>query len=224
MIGKKEIELTSSERDQLEELIDEEFRKVILAPREKPLIDFFEKILKGRHAFRNEEDTIDIEVLDVFYYANCPLGRITVEPSYDYYDSDKTVHPAELNLDYYTYSHVKDIVVNVLDMNQVDYSVLTDNREFDTAIFWENRDDLEMKFISECWNAAIDRTGSTTIAFLNASDGSNGPIDLRNGYNLWRERIGISEYLENEGILIEKEKKNRRKGKKVGFLKRLFGR
>ncbi len=224
MKGKKEIELTSSERDQLEVLIDEEFRKVILAPREEPLIDFFEKILQGQHVFRKEEDTIDIEVLDVFYYANCPLGHITVEPSYDYYDSDKTLHPAELNLDYYTYRHVKDIVVNVLDMNQVDYSVLTDNREFDTAIFWENWADLEMKFICECWNAAIDRTGSITIAFLNASDGSGGPIDLRNGYDLWRERISISEYLEKEGTLIEKEKIDRRKGKRVGFLKRLFGR
>ena len=223
MKGKKETELLPEERDKLEALIDEAFRKVILLPREQDLVDFFVKVQDHRHEFRGEELTEKLKVVDVFYYANCPLGFIAIEPSYDFYDWKKTSSRAELKLGHYVHSHIEDIVIDVLDENQIDYSVLSDDCEFDTAIFWENQDMLEMQFIVDCWGKAKEKTKSEVLGFLQASDGSGGPYDLRNGFDLWGEKGSISDYLERQGVIIEKEPKQHPKGKKSGFWRRLFG-
>lgn len=223
MKGKKETELTNSERDELEALIDKEFESTFLLPREKALTEFFIKVQTYQHEFRPTIDTKSIKVLDVFYYANCPLGFFAIEPSYDYYDSEKTVNRAELDLGYYTYSHVDDLVIKVLDENRIDYTELTDDREFDTVIFWENKGDLEIQFIIECWSKAREITNSEIIAFLHASDGSGGTYDLRNGFDLWDEKVSVCEYLERQGEKIEKETKDHQEGKKSGFWRRLFG-
>ena len=82
---------------------------------------------------------------------------------------------------------------------------------------------LEMQFIVDCWGKAKEKTKSEVLGFLQASDGSGGPYDLRNGFDLWGEKGSISDYLERQGVIIEKEPKQHPKGKKSGFWRRLFG-
>ncbi|MEM7104948.1 MAG: hypothetical protein AAF502_17560 [Bacteroidota bacterium] len=224
MIGRPEHELTQDERNKLEQFIDRKFRAVILEPREALLIDFFIKVQSLQFEYRVSGDTNALKVLEVYYYVNCPLGFIAVEPSNDIYDPAKTTNRPELKMNKYAYSHIDDIVINVLDENQIDYKTLKDEGEFDTAMFWENQSLLEIQFIVNCWQKATENTNSKIIAFLMASDASGGIIDLRNGYNLLDDNLDIPAYLRKQNEKIETESTSPLKRDEPGFWRRLFGR
>jgi len=192
--------------EDIELKIDEAFKKTFLLPREKVVTDFFTDILNSKYKFR--EDTTDIKVLSVFYYASSPLSFIFVSPSYDYYDQDKTAQTPEIHLEDhaledYNYIQVHQLCREVLDENNIDYSEhLDEYDELDSANYWENQFDLERDFLLHCWKNAKKETQSTIHAFLESSDGAGNTYNLNNGDKLDDD---IDEYLQSKGIIIQKE-------------------
>jgi hypothetical protein len=197
-------QLTDSERLDLEWKIDLEFERIITKPREKIIVDFLIKIQNFDYEFRTSKDTKQIEVISLYYYANCPLGFLFIEPCYEFYDDEKTIDRPEIHLEDYSIYDIEDLCKKVLTENNIDFSDIVED-EFEYNMFWENKEELEKKFLFECWKKAKDKTKSKLIGFLDASDSTGGTYDLENGYCLWNEKIEIEEYLKKKNITIKKD-------------------
>jgi len=212
-------ELSSDERKELEIKIDLQFIKIILNPRKQKIIDFFTKAQNYDFKYREPTDTKKIEIIDVFYYANSPLSHLRITPNYNFYNRRKVLLTPEINLDYYSFTKIDELVEKVLKTNKIDYSDLIENESFDSAMFWENKMELEIKFLIDCWKNVKEVTKSNLKGFLNASDSSGGIYDLDNGYCLWDENLEVDDYLINNGIIIEKEKFKKKRSFLGRFLK-----
>lgn len=199
---KKHDDLSNKEKDNLESKIDIAFSNSILIPRETKVVKFLENVLNQKNEFQLIEQTEKLKVIELFYYANCPLGFLFVEPSSSFYHYTYTKNRPELKLEDYTYFDIEELIKSVLDDNDIDYSELVTDDFLEYDFFWENKHDLEKEFILKCWNKAMENTDSKLYGILYASDMSGCGIDLNNGNQLWYENgdIEVEKYLNGIGI------------------------
>ena len=190
-------------QDELEFKIDIAFKNKFLVPKEKELTDFFSNLINCKYDFRSDNKPCEISVIDVFYYAICPVSFLFAEPNSDIYNSLKTVYIPEIHLKDYSFFDVEEVVREILDENSIDYINYLNNDFLDIAFFWENQYELEMKFIIQCWKSAKMNTNSKIIGILQSSDASGYIYNLDNGIRI--EEIEIEKYLREIGCIIEKE-------------------
>lgn len=198
--------LSSKEIESLEKEIDLEFQSKILKPREKEIVDFLVKIQNCEFEYRITNDTKELKVISLYYYANGPLSFIFVQPCYAFYSDNKTINRPELHLDDYTYEELEKIAVEVLTKNNIDYTEFTEDDDAEIYDFWDNDYRLVKNFFIQCWKKAKSLTKSKLIGFLDASDYSGGTYDLDDGYCLFDDKIDIEPYLKNKGIKVIKDK------------------
>lgn len=183
---------------EIELKIDEAFKNIFLIPREKLITDFLVNFLNSRFKFK--EDNREVNVISLFYYASSPLSFLFIEPNYEYYSADEIIDRFELELDDYSYIDVEELCIKVLDENNINYSEHLDkNGNLDTANYWENRHELEHKFLLTCWKNAKEKTQSKIFGFLESSDGAGGIYDLDNGYCISDDNHDAKQYLESKG-------------------------
>ena len=199
-------ELTISEREDLERKIDLEFENKILKPREERIIDFLTKIQNYEFEFRTSNDTKQLEVISLYYYANSPLSFLFVQPCYEFYENDKNSVRAEIHLEDYSFYDIENLCKNILTENDIDFSDI-DEDEFEYDEFWDNKNTKEKQFIIDCWQKAKKITNSKLMGFLDASDYSGGTYYLDNGNSLWESRTEIREYLKSRGIEINTDER-----------------
>ena len=197
-------ELSESQKNSLERKIDEAFKSTFLKPREKTIIDFFKKIQNFEldFGFGMNKYVEKTYVINLFYSANCPLEFIFVEPCSEIYPELETYNRPELHLDYYS-SYDIELLGKKIVQNEIDSSNILDDENFELAEFWENRGELENKFLIECWKKAKKETETNLVGYLIASDSSGGPYFLDDTYHIWKtESVEIKKHLEKLGIEI----------------------
>jgi hypothetical protein len=204
---KKHNNLSSEEKVELESKIDIAFSNSILLPRESKIVEFLKNVFNQKDEFKLIEKTDKLEVIELFYYANCPLGFLFVEPSSSFYDYSFIKNRPELELEDYNYFDIEKIIRKTLDENKIDYSELIADDFLECEFFWENKQDLEKDFLLKCWNRAKEKTNSNLYGILYASDMSGCGIDLDKRIELWNEKgdIEVEEYFNGIGINPSKE-------------------
>lgn len=182
--------------DQLEQQIDLAFKAQFLTPKKPAIVAFLEKVLTGVPEFQLLEDHSKLKVIEVIYEPSAPPTFLLPEPCELFHEDDAPRDNPELTLEDYNYLDIEEMVQEVLTQNQIDFF---DAGEFDSALYWENKNDLEMAFLVECWQEAKQHTGAQIFGFLMAGDSSNYPIDLDTGKELEKdgEELEIDEYLES---------------------------
>lgn len=217
------------EADELEQKIDKAFLEKICEPRRRDIVQFFCNILSFKEGYRLLENREELEVVDIFYYANEPLSYISADASYGFYDDEYQLDSPNLSLDSYSYLKIDEVVIKVLLAEGISSKeVEADN--FDTASYWENKHELEMNFLIGCWQEATVRIPPKFKAFLYASDGTGIPIDLSTGLEIGKHipiSYSIEDYLAKKGIYPKKlisEKEEETEEESGTFWKRLFGR
>ena len=198
-------ELNQEERDALVKKIDAAFEATFLKPREERIVEFLKKVQNFEIDFgsgtriNNEQ----IKVITLYYYANCRLGFLFVEPSHAVYPELMTADRPELRLEDYDQYDIREMGKKVVEENHSDYYHQMDEEDFDLDEFWENRGQLENKFLIDCWKKAKEETNTKLIGYLMASDASGGPYFLDDAYHPWKtEAVDIKEHFKKLGIEV----------------------
>ena len=174
----------------------------LFLPRQSEIVGFFEKILGLDEAVQLVKYPEKLEVIDMYYYANCPLGFLMVQPAVEFCHADNFVSETTLSLEHYDDGDIDAIGLNIMELNNIGME------EGDDSIFLEDsKVDLERKFLINCWNEAKKKYPLSKIkAFGMASDGSGYTFDMDNGTRI-KEKDGnpvIEEYLNSLGIFSKK--------------------
>lgn len=211
--------------DELEKKIDRRFQEIICEPRRSDIVQFYENFLMFKDGFQLMKSRTDLEVVDVFFYANAPLEYLFAQASLEFYDDEYQCDCPNLNLKRYNYFEVEELVKETVQAEGISLTEVEES-DFDSAKYWENQHDLEMKFLIDCWKQATTSIQPKFRTFLNANDGSGIPIDLDTGNEVSKEFThSVEGYLMGLGVypkkmLIEREEDV----EPISFWKRLFGR
>ena len=198
-------DLSIEEKKGLEKKIDEAFVFTFLKPKEKRIIDFLKRIQSFELDVGFGIDKCDeqIRVINLFYASNCPLEFLFVEACSDIYPEVNSYNRPELHLEYYDSYDIELLGKKVIEQNNIDYLDIMDEENFELVEFWENRGELENKFLIECWKKAKKETKTKLIGYLIASDSSGGPYFLDDEYYIWETKsVEIEEHLGKLGIEI----------------------
>lgn len=201
MLRISHFDLSLKQQQELDEKIEKSVINELFLPRKSEIVVFFEKILDPSGEVQLVKHPEKLEVIDMYYYANCPLGFLMVQPSVEFCHPDNFISETTLSLDHYSYEDINAIGLNVMELNNIEL-------EEDFNFLHDTKEDVERKFLIDCWIEAKKKFPLSKIkAFGMASDGSGYIFDMDNG-TIIEEKNGnpaFEEYLNSINIFPSKD-------------------
>ncbi|MGK0389167.1 MAG: hypothetical protein ACI94Y_001906 [Maribacter sp.] len=199
-------DLSLEKQQELEEDIESIVVEGFFLPKQQEIVAFFEKVLSLDESVQLVKYPEKLEVIDMYYYANCPLGYLMIQPSVEFCHPSNFISETTLSLEHYSYEDIDGIALQMMMANNIDLEEFGGEEDFEYPL--DTLIDLERKFLVACWNEAKKKYPLSKIkAFGMASDGSGFTFDIDNGARV-EEKEGnpvMEEYLSSINIFPTKD-------------------